>query len=113
VRATPRPTGGAGSSRHTVTCPTRTPATSVIASAGPGTVVPMRTPVSRRLGPRRCAPSPPPRPDLPGGRYRLASRCASRASPSARRAASRVRRRRDRVARGRLGGVGCRPATPL
>ena len=49
VRAMPRPPG---SSRQTVTWPTRTPATSVIAFSGPGSSAPIRTPSSRRRGPR-------------------------------------------------------------
>ena len=39
VRATPRPAGGSGSSRTTVTWPTRTPATSAIELVGPGSSV--------------------------------------------------------------------------
>ena len=47
VRATPRPSGGGGSSRQTVACPTWTCATSTIESVGPGGRRPMRTPRSR------------------------------------------------------------------
>ena len=36
LRATPRPSGGSGSSRQIVTWPTATPGTSVIAFTGPG-----------------------------------------------------------------------------
>src|ERR687897_3915434 len=53
VRATPRPSGGSGSSRQTVTWPTVTPATSVIAFAGPVSKRPMRRPSSRSRG-LRC-----------------------------------------------------------
>ena len=49
VRALPRPTGGSGSSRTTVTWPTRTPATSVIAFAAPASRWPMRRPCSRSV----------------------------------------------------------------
>ena len=49
VRATPRPAGGSGSSRTTVTWPTPTPATSAIESAGPGSSSPIRRPSARRL----------------------------------------------------------------
>jgi hypothetical protein len=35
---------------HTVTCPTRTPATSVMASSGPGGSAPITIPASRTLG---------------------------------------------------------------
>ena len=52
VRATPRPAGGSGSSRTTVTCPTRTPVTSAIEQPGPGSSPPMRRPCSRRLAGR-------------------------------------------------------------
>src|SRR5206468_3817517 len=54
VRATPRPSGYAGSSRQTVTCPTVTPLTSVIAFAGPASNRPIRRPSWRSRGPR-CA----------------------------------------------------------
>ncbi len=52
VRATPRPSGGSGSSRQTVTWPTVTPGTSAIESVGPGSSSPIRRPSSRRRGPR-------------------------------------------------------------
>src|SRR4051794_21956024 len=47
----PRPSGGSGSSRATVTWPTRTPRTSVIAFAAPGSRRPMRSPCSRSVNP--------------------------------------------------------------
>src|SRR5438067_5699881 len=47
VRATPRPPGGSGSSRRTVTCPTVTPSTSVIEFRGPASNSPIRSPWSR------------------------------------------------------------------
>ena len=49
---TPRPSGGSGSSRQTVTWPTATPGTSVIAFCGPVSYSPIRRPSSRRRGPR-------------------------------------------------------------
>ena len=49
VLAIPRPSGGGGSSRATVTCPTRTPATSVIAFAGPASRWPMQSPCRRSV----------------------------------------------------------------
>ena len=49
--ATPRPAGGSGSSRTTVTWPTATPSTSASEFDGPGSSVPMRRPCSRRLFP--------------------------------------------------------------
>ena len=50
LRATPRPSGGSGSSRTTVTWPTATPSTSAIDPVDPGSSSPMRRPCSRRLG---------------------------------------------------------------
>src|SRR5580704_8550302 len=47
VRATPRPAGGAGSSRHTVTCPTPRPGTSAIEAVGPAGSTPILMPRSR------------------------------------------------------------------
>ena len=47
-RPTPRPAGGSGSSRHTVTWPTATPGTSAIESEGPASRSPIRSPRSRR-----------------------------------------------------------------
>ncbi len=68
VRATPRPAGGAGSSRHTVACPTPTPGTSTIDAVRPAGSVPILRPrsaarvISRssrtRLPPRRAARQP-------------------------------------------------------
>src|SRR3984957_14063389 len=49
VRATPRPAGGGGSSRHTVTCPTPTPGTSAIEAVGPVGRTPILMPSSRAL----------------------------------------------------------------
>ena len=49
VLAQPRPTGGSGSSRVTVTCPTRTPGTSVIAFSEPGSREPIRSPCPRSV----------------------------------------------------------------
>src|SRR5580704_1892431 len=47
VLATPRPAGGAGSSRQTVTCPTPRPGTSVIDAVGPLGSTPILMPRSR------------------------------------------------------------------
>ena len=66
VRATPRPTGGSGSSRQTVVWPTRTPGTSVMALPGPGGSRPISMPRSRArargvgAGIGRTVPSRPP-----------------------------------------------------
>ncbi len=50
VRATPRPCGGSGSSRHTVAWPTPTPATSTIEPVGPLGSVPILIPNSAARG---------------------------------------------------------------
>src|SRR5580704_5577740 len=49
VLATPRPAGGGGSSRHTVTWPTPTPGTSAIDAVGPVGRTPILMPRSRAL----------------------------------------------------------------
>ena len=46
VRATPRPSGGPGSSRHTVACPTPTPGTSMMDPVGPAGRSPIFSPSS-------------------------------------------------------------------
>ena len=50
VRATPRPSGGGGSSRHTVAWPTPTPGTSMIDAVGPLGIVPIVMPRSATRG---------------------------------------------------------------
>src|SRR5579859_1574149 len=55
VRATPRPAGGAGSSRHTVACPTPTPGTSTIDAVCPFGRIPILMPRSAARVTRRSS----------------------------------------------------------
>ena len=134
VRATPRPAGGAGSSRQIVACPTATFATSTIELVGPGSSRPIRQPELPRAGARRGAAArratrgPP----WPGGRrapagrlvaqgYGRASRRVSRPSGWSRGAAGTLRHglpgRPERVGRrralGRRGSPSRSRASPL